>query len=120
MHSSYRITNLTEVKNLNDDNVMQHMNIHSQFNFTDYTTIKSMVKSLSFMKVVAENVHLISKNPLGDPICRSWTVEYIFKFKDLGNIDMLGNLQFVKCTKFKSDEKPKPKPTPTPKKKRIL
>jgi hypothetical protein len=70
------------------------------------------------MKVVAENVHLISKNPLGDPICRSWTLEYLFKFRDLGSIDMNGNLQYVKCTKFKSDKKnvpgPKPKPGPKP------
>lgn len=79
-----------------------------------------MVKSLSFMKVVAENVHLISKNPLGDPICRSWTVEYLFKFRNLGSIDMQGNLQYNKCTHFKSDSKkippkPKPKPKPDPK-----
>jgi hypothetical protein len=66
------------------------------------------------MKVVAENVHLISKNPLGDPICRSWTVEYLFKFKDLGSIDMKGNLQYIKCSKFKSDEPAPPKPKPGP------
>lgn len=79
------------------------MNINPLYNFTDSISIKRMVRDLSIIKIRAGNLFLISKNPLGDPECKSWTIVYIFKFTDMELIEMKTSLSYFKCKSFKSE-----------------
>ena len=98
LQSSFNITRLSKIKGLTPENVVSYIGIAPHFNLSDYDTIRSMVNRLQYIKVLASNIHLVSRNNFGDPECRSWSIGFTFKFVNIGNIEMSSDFSYIKCT----------------------
>ena len=74
LQRSFNITRLQQISGLSPENVVSYIGLDAQFNLSDYSTIRYMANRLQYIKVVASNIHLVSRNNLGDSECRSWSI----------------------------------------------